>query len=93
MKGFAGISDFALQLKDYRLTTAQILYHLPDYPSLLQEFVWQNLDLAPRFPVLMKFLDFWQSNLDGKLYSVRISSSQIITPGDIRHAKERLVLH
>ncbi|MSO98675.1 MAG: Usg family protein, partial [Rhodospirillaceae bacterium] len=79
--------------KDYRLTTAQILYHLPDYPSLLQEFVWQHLDLAPRYPVLMKFLDFWQSSLDGKLHSVRVASSQIITPGDIRHAKERLVLH
>ena len=40
------------QLKNYRLTTAEILYHLPDYPELLQTFVWQNLDLAPKFPAL-----------------------------------------
>lgn len=40
------------QLDGYRLTTAEITYHLPDYPALLQKFIWQNLDLAPRFPEL-----------------------------------------
>ena len=35
-----------------RLTTAEILYHLPDHPHLLQSFVWQQLDLAPRYPEL-----------------------------------------
>ena len=32
-----------LQLEGYRLTTAEILYHFPDYPSLLQ----QRFPLAP----------------------------------------------
>ncbi|MBN8898877.1 MAG: Usg family protein, partial [Rhodospirillales bacterium] len=44
----------ALQLKDYRLTTAEILYRLPDHPQLLQTYVWQDLDLAPQYPVLRK---------------------------------------
>ena len=43
----------------YRLTTAEITYHLPDYPHILQSFVWQNLDLAPTFPALRRFLAFW----------------------------------
>ena len=47
------------QLPDYRLTTAEILYHLPDHPNVLQTFIWQDLDIAPRYPVLHKFLDFW----------------------------------
>ena len=58
--------SLALQLKDYRLTTAEILYHLPDHPEILQTYVWQDLDIAPQFPVLHKFLDFWHRELDGQ---------------------------
>ncbi len=64
----------------YRLTTAEILYHLPDHPSLLQSYVWQELDLAPQFPVLRKFLAFWTRNLEGRLHSVRVAAADIITP-------------
>jgi uncharacterized protein Usg len=74
--------SLALQLKDYRLTTAEILYRLPDHPTILQTYVWQDLDLAPRYPVLRKFLDFWESSLDGKLYAVRVASADVIrSPG------------
>jgi uncharacterized protein Usg len=76
----------ALQLDGYRLTTAEILYHLPDHPNLLQSFVWQDLDIAPQFPVLHKFLAFWQGSLDGKLHSVRVASAKLISPAEIRHA-------
>jgi uncharacterized protein Usg len=72
--------SLALQMHDYRLTTAEILYHLPDHPAVLQSFVWQRLDLAPRFPELHKFLDFWTRNLDGKLHSVRVGAADLITP-------------
>ena len=87
------MSDLALQLNDYRLTTAHIFYHLPDHPSLLQEFVWHNLDVAPKFPVLRKFLTFWESNLDGRLHSVRVASSQIIKPAEMRFASGQFRLH
>ena len=53
------MSGLMLQLKQYRLTTAEILYHMPDHPSLLQSYLWQEYDLAPQFPTLRKFLDFW----------------------------------
>jgi len=49
---------YELQMKGYRLTTAEIVYHLPDHPALLQTFIWQKFDLAPGFPELHKFLDF-----------------------------------
>ena len=68
-----------LQMKDYRLTTADILYHLPDHPRLLQSYIWQEYDLAPHFPELQKFLSFWEDNLDGRLHSVRVASLPIIT--------------
>ncbi len=67
-----------LQLNDYRLTTAEILYHFPDHPSLLQTYIWQEYDLLPDLPILHKFLDFWHLNLDGKLHSVRVSCTELI---------------
>jgi len=87
------MSSLALQLQNYRLTTAQILYHMPDHPALLQEFIWQELDLAPRFPILTKFLNFWQRNLDGKLHSVRVAHSGLITPAEFRAVSGQLYLN
>lgn len=74
------MADLQIQLKSYRLTTAKILYYLPDYEELLQEFVWQDYDLAPKFPILNKFLSFWAKEIDGKLHSVYVAKKQIITP-------------
>lgn len=76
--------DFSRQLHNFRLTTAEILYRLPDHPSLLQTYIWQDLDLAPRFPELKKFLDFWSRNLDGKLHHVRVASVGLIKPAEFR---------
>jgi uncharacterized protein Usg len=87
------MSDLAKQLKDYRLTTAEILYHLPDHPALLQSFIWQELDIAPRFPVLKKFLNFWTLNLDGKIHSVRVASAELIKPAEFRMANASFTLH
>ncbi|HEV2188629.1 MAG TPA: hypothetical protein VGR70_15575 [Stellaceae bacterium] len=57
----------------YRLTTAQIVYRLPDDPEKLQTFIWQKFDIAPDFPALSKFLDFWRKNIDGALHSVTVA--------------------
>ncbi len=78
------MTGLAKQLRDYRLTTAEITYHLPDHPGLLQIFVWQELDLAPEFPELRKFLDFWSHNLVGRLHSVRVAHAALITPPKAR---------
>jgi uncharacterized protein Usg len=78
------MADFNKQIvKDYRLTTAEIYYHLPDFPELLQSYIWQEYDIAPKYPELQSFLNFWTNEIDGKLHSVYIASSQIITPGEV----------
>jgi uncharacterized protein Usg len=82
-----------LQMRDYRLTTAEILYHLPDHPGLLQTYIWQDLDLAPRFPVLKKFLDFWSRELEGKLHSIRVAHTNVIQPARVGHANHLMTLH
>jgi uncharacterized protein Usg len=84
---------FAMQLKGYRLTTAEILYRLPDAPALLQSYIWQNYDLSPDFPRLREFLDFWQRNLDGPLYSVKVTSSEVIGGRKYHHHQHSFALH
>ncbi len=86
-------SELARQLQGYRLTTAEILYHMPDHPSVLQSFIWQQLDIAPRFPVLHKFLAFWEREIDGRLHSVRIASVGLISAAEWRHARQLTHLH
>lgn len=83
----------AKQLNDFRLTTAEILYRLPDFPKLLQSYVWQDYDRAPEFPELRRFLDFWETNLDGKLYAVRVASLPVISEGRTTFAEIDLTLH
>lgn len=78
--------DLSKMLQDYRLTTAEILYHMPDYPDLLQTYVWQEYDIAPRFPELTKFVDFWERNLDGRVHSVKVASVGIVTASRYAHA-------
>lgn len=79
-------------LRGYRLTTAEILYRRPDHPALLQSFLWQEYDLLPRFPELNKFLKFWETNLDGKLHSVRVAATGIIAPADLKYARGEFTL-
>ena len=49
-------SEFEHQLRGGRLTTAQVLYYMPDHPRLIQEFTWQTLDVAPEFPRIQPFV-------------------------------------
>ena len=87
------MSNLSIQLRGYRLTTAEILYRLPDHPVMLQSFIWQDLDLAPQFPILKKFLRFWQSSLDGKLHSVRVASCGLISNAELDVVGLELTLH
>jgi uncharacterized protein Usg len=76
--------DFLLMIDGYGLTTASILYRLPDARSILQEFIWQDFDKAPTFPELNKFLAFWQRDLDGPLYRITVCHRALIAPTELR---------
>jgi uncharacterized protein Usg len=68
------------QLQDYRL-------------NVLQSYIWQDLDIAPRYPVLHKFLDFWKREIDGSLHSVRVASASLVKPASVTHADALLQIH
>lgn len=79
--------DLQLELEGYRLITAEIVYYLPDHPDLLQVFIWQTLDRPPHFPRLRAFLNFWQHNIEGKLFSVKIGYVEDVGASKARFAK------
>jgi uncharacterized protein Usg len=82
-----------LMLKGYGLTTAEILYRMPDHPAVLQTFIWQEYDLAPKFPELRRFVDFWQERIEGALHSVRYAHKRLISPNEWRNVSGELTLH
>jgi uncharacterized protein Usg len=92
-KGSTMVSkDFRRMIAGYGLTTAQILYHFPDYPSLLQTLVWQDYDLYPEFPKLRKYLDFWTAELDGPLHSVTVAHARLIRPAELKSVSGEFLL-
>jgi len=76
--------DFARQIKGYGLSTVQIHYFMPDHPSLLQMFVMQQYDIAPRFPELDRFLAYWRKEIEAVLHSVRVAHKHLIGPAEWR---------
>jgi uncharacterized protein Usg len=85
--------DFCRMIEGYGLTTANIFYRLPDYPAIVQSYVWQDYDLHPDFPELHKFLDFWSRSLDGKLHSVVVAHARLIRPAEISMVDAEFRLH
>jgi uncharacterized protein Usg len=86
-------SALALQLQGYRLATAEILYHMPDHPGLLQSFVWQHMDLAPDYPRLNKFLEYWRRNIQAVLHSVKVGRVELVRPAEIKLSRAEFLLH
>ncbi len=82
-----GTSDFEAQLHGKRLTTAEVLYYIPEHPKLLQSFLWQTLDEAPDFPRIQRFLEFWRREIDAVIHSVAISACGQVAPGRARTVK------
>lgn len=82
-----------LQLQNYCLTTAEILYYLPDHRGILQTFIWQEYDLLPNFPEPHKFLDFWRHNIEGQMHSVTVSHVSLIKSSEFKYTPYSLSLH
>lgn len=76
--------EFALRLKGWSLATAEVLYYMPDHPSLLQSFVWQTLDLAPTYPRIHRFLNFWRAEIEAVIHSVTLASGETLAPAPVK---------
>lgn len=83
--------ELSLRLQGWRLATAEVLYYMPDHPALLQSFVWQTLDLAPAYPRIRKFLEYWRREIDAVIHSVQLASGETLAPARVNTAD--LLLH
>lgn len=80
-RGNAGeAAEFEQRLKGARLMTAEVLYWMPDHPRLLQTFIWQALDVAPKYPRLNQFLDHWRREIEAVIHSVRVAHGEALAP-------------
>jgi uncharacterized protein Usg len=84
LKSAGETQEFERRLKGARLLTAEVLYFMPDHPSLLQTFLWQALDEAPRFPRLNLFLDHWRREIEAVIHSVRVAHGEALGPSEWR---------
>ncbi len=85
--------EFHRQFEGYGLTTAQIFYRFPDYPELLQFYVWQDYDLFPGFPELKRFLNFWEQSIEGTVHSVLVAHARLLKPAEIRNIDGAFKIH
>ena len=69
------------------LITVQVYYWMPDYNNILQQFLWQTLDISPHFYTVHRFLNFWHKNIDAIIQEVNIATmngnSYSISKGEI----------
>ncbi|MEF2073596.1 usg protein [Consotaella aegiceratis] len=80
--------QFERMLSGFGLTTAEVLYRMPDHPGLLQSFSWQFEDLAPDYPRLKRFLDHWEREIEAAIHSVRVMHHRLITPREVRMVRD-----
>tara|TARA_B110000046_G_C13015745_1_gene408639 strand:- start:2768 stop:3019 length:252 start_codon:yes stop_codon:yes gene_type:complete len=55
-----------------QLVTIKVVYHMPDYVHVLNEFIWQTHDIIPKFPRIQRFVKFWIANIDGPINHAEI---------------------
>lgn len=86
-------NEFAYRLSGACLLTAEVLYYMPDHPNLLQTYLWQTLDEAPRFPRLQQFLMFWKAEIEAVIHSVRVAHGDPLTPPSWRKVDDYIQRH
>lgn len=81
------MSETEKMLKGYGLLTAIFYYRMPDFQSVLNTFIWQEYDLAPDYPKLFDFIEFWQNEIEGPLHSVEFNFRKQISAGEWRNVR------
>jgi len=70
------------------LITVDVFYFYPDFPLVIQEFVWQTDDIVPELPRVEKFLRYWEKNIEGLIHHVILCGDGIDGPKEFRTVNE-----
>lgn len=60
-------------LKRKEIVLVGIIYYMPDYQSLLNEFYCQFDDTVPDIPRVHEFLNYWKNHIDAVIKEVKVS--------------------
>ena len=63
-------------IKRKTLVTINVFYWMPDYENILQQFIWQTMDVKPKYPRVHRFLNYWHNNIDAVVSEVVICDSE-----------------
>ena len=56
-----------------KLVTLNVLYWMPEYENILQQFIWQTKDIVPEYPRVHSFLNYWHKEIDAVIAEVQIA--------------------
>ena len=59
------------------IVTVNVLYWMPDYNHILQEFIWQTADVRPEYPRVHRFLNYWHNNIEAVISEVNIADNYV----------------
>ena len=54
------------------LVSLRVYYYMPDYRDLIQEFMWQTMDIKPKYPRVNKFLNYWKENIEAVIADIEM---------------------
>jgi uncharacterized protein Usg len=80
-----------LILRKKQIILVGVIYYMPDYQSLLNEFYCHIEDVVPEIPRVHEFLNYWKANIEAPIKEVRVSvgnSNQLINAefyGKLKH--------
>ena len=86
-------SEMELMLKGYGLTTAQILYHLPDHPHLLQTLSGRTTTSRRNFRCCSGSSSSGRPSSTGRCIRSHTRTSKLIAPNEWRKVDGEFVLH
>ena len=52
-----------------------IIYYIPDYTNIVNEFYCQFDDVVPEIPRVHQFLNFWKDNIQARIKQVNVSTT------------------
>ena len=61
--------------KRKELVLVGIIYYMPDYKNLVNEFYCQFDDVVPDIPRVHQFINYWKNNIDAVIKKIEVSSA------------------
>ena len=81
------------QLRGFRLTTAEILYHLPITRACSRATRGKTTTSPPNFPRCAGSSTSGATGSKGSLHSVTVASTHLVSAGELRLTPADLMLH